>query len=901
MEAKKLSGAIAAGESNSKAARILGGVIFYGLLVCIALAAIPYGTVEPWSQALYGCLVLLLTALAGVEIALCRSWPRSSWWWLMLPLTCALGLLLLQSMPFGSAPPEALRLPITEWWAISADPYETRFAAWRLLTLMLTGALLFRYTNSPRRLRILLSLVVGIACLSALFALARSVGQTTTGFILPRLPVGEKRAGQFISRNHFAFMLEMALGLLLGMLAGKGLKKEKLPVLLGPGLLLWAVLVFSLSRGGLLAFVAQVVFVGMFYGIAQGRSQIAKATRQDWLWRGAVLVVLVIALLLGALWLGGDDLASRFQDTATELGSGSSVTPRDNTSRADMWRATWHMFRDHPLLGTGVGGYQTAIPAYHDASGRLTPRQAHNDYLEILASGGIVLFGLATWFVVLLVRQARYRLKSADFFRRAVCFGALVGLFGVAVHSLMDFGLHVTINALLFVCSCVLATADERVEEMTTEGRRHAATDNLLSVGVPSARLGAWVYAAAAAGVLLCAVSVWSLGWIGLARLLADFGRTTNGQNVTQNNAAAMALAATPKDPEVQSAQGLAFLAQRRNEEALRAFEQAVALKPRDYVLWLQLGRARDIARQEQQAIAPMQEAARLAPYYAQPGWQIGNLLFRLGQTDEGLREMRRAAASDGDLFPSFIDLAWSAKDNNAAAMVAAVQPNNPAEHFILANYLLAKKQLPEAVTQMHAVTTLNDAQRRQLSGNLINAGAYREAYEVWTGRPPNSDPFINGGFEEDVKAGETYFGWLWENSTAGVSFARDSNQPHTGQYSFRISYKNQTEAGQGILRQTLPVEAKTHYRLSFAARTADIKTGGNPQLTLTDLNEPGRALATPITIQAAGGWQNYSFAFTTGAATSGITIYLVREKCPTLACPIFGNLWLDSFTLKKN
>ena len=141
--------------------------------------------------------------------------------------------------------------------------------------------------------------------------------------------------------------------------------------------------------------------------------------------------------------------------------------------------------------------------------------------------------------------------------------------------------------------------------------RRHAATDNLLSVGVPSAQLGAWVYGAAAACVLLCAVSVWSLGWIGLARLLADFGRTTNGQNVTQNNAAATALAATPKDPEVQSAQGLAFLAQRRNDDALRAFEQAVALRPRDYVMWLQLGRARDIARQEQQAIAPMQEAAR--------------------------------------------------------------------------------------------------------------------------------------------------------------------------------------------------------------------------------------------------------------------------------------------------
>ena len=145
--------------------------------------------------------------------------------------------MLAQTLAIGSPPPDAMKLPLATWQAISADPYETRLCAFRLLTLMLTGALLFRYTDSPRRLRALLFAVVGIAVISALFALARTTGQQTEGFILPRLPLGEKRAVQFISRNHFAFMLEMALGLLVGLLAGRGVRRGQWPVLLAPAFL----------------------------------------------------------------------------------------------------------------------------------------------------------------------------------------------------------------------------------------------------------------------------------------------------------------------------------------------------------------------------------------------------------------------------------------------------------------------------------------------------------------------------------------------------------------------------------------------------------------------------------------------------------------------------------------
>jgi hypothetical protein len=70
-----------------------------------------------------------------------------------------------------------------------------------------------------------------------------------------------------------------------------------------------------------------------------------------------------------------------------------------------------------------------------------------------LASGGLIAAALVLWFAVILVRNARRRLALNRGTYRAACLGALTGIFGAAVHSFVDFGLHITINALVF---CVL-------------------------------------------------------------------------------------------------------------------------------------------------------------------------------------------------------------------------------------------------------------------------------------------------------------------------------------------------------------------------------------------------------------------------------------------------------------
>ena len=166
------------------------------------------------------------------------------------------------------------------------------------------------------------------------------------------------------------------------------------------------------------------------------------------------IVALLLVIALGVIWLGGAQLTTGVESATAEI---NGVDSPDNTEihaasrRRDIWQATWLMFKAHPLAGAGLGGYWAEVPIFHSASGVLTPQQAHNDYLEVLASGGILGAALLLWFVVALIRQARQSVQCAAGFQRAVLLGTIVGIVGVGVHSMVDFGLHITINALVFV------------------------------------------------------------------------------------------------------------------------------------------------------------------------------------------------------------------------------------------------------------------------------------------------------------------------------------------------------------------------------------------------------------------------------------------------------------------
>jgi len=441
-------------------ARVLSSVIFFSLLVTIGLTAIPYGTVQSWWIAIFECLIFSLCILGLIEAVISKRTLVSDAR-LAAPLI-ALGLFMLfQSLPLFSERDNTGLISLR--FSVSADPYNTRLLAIRVFALVGAGLLLLHYASGKKRLRTLIYVVIGVALASALFGIFRKAFQESPGFFLPALNNDDRSFAQFINRNHFGFLIEMGLGLTLGLLLGDRSRRRTL-VFLPIAAVLWIALVISNSRGGIVASLGQLLFLGVLL------DPLGRLTRQPavtaWnrfrnLAGGVVLRVILIACMValfayGVAWVGGESVVTNFQLAGYSF-SQQATQNRANTSRKEIWSSTWQLIKSRPFAGAGFGGYWIAITKFHNATGEFTPQEAHNDYLELFASGGVIGSALVVWFIVAFLGRARKSWTSTDPYLRATSLGALTGIFGVAIHSFVDFGLHVTVNALVFCALVAIA------------------------------------------------------------------------------------------------------------------------------------------------------------------------------------------------------------------------------------------------------------------------------------------------------------------------------------------------------------------------------------------------------------------------------------------------------------
>jgi O-antigen ligase len=436
---------------RTKVAGALDVTIFYALGLVLALVAIPYGSAEPWWQGVFQIFVFVLAGLALIERWLRMPWESSATAnlsslargsaKLILPLLALIVFALIQIIPSSGN-----IAGVNVQWTLSWDPLATRVFILQLCALILFGWLVVRYTVTERRLWFLIDTIVVIAFVSAVFGLCRQTMQQQIGFLLPHLKPGFGYA-QFINSNHFAFLMEMALGLTLGLVVTRGPSPRRLTVFLIAALVMWVAVVRVNSRGGILSMLCQVVLLAILVVANRDAATTANRPRgrmKRWLVSASLILVLLIGSVMTVVFVGGDPLATRIDTLSIELNQQAAQT---YTLRQNIWQATWALIKEHPVTGVGFGGYWIAISRYHHASGETTPQQAHNDYLELMASGGIVGFGIALWFVVVLASIARRAIVNANKFRRAVAMGAIVGIITVAIHSFVDFGLHIPVNA----------------------------------------------------------------------------------------------------------------------------------------------------------------------------------------------------------------------------------------------------------------------------------------------------------------------------------------------------------------------------------------------------------------------------------------------------------------------
>lgn len=372
-----------------------------------------------------------------------------------------------------------------------------------------------------------------------------------------------------------------------------------------------------------------------------------------------------------------------------------------------------------------------------------------------------------------------------------------------------------------------------------------------------------------------------------------------------------VALRLSPSDPEAHFARANVLANSGELSEAVEEFEQAARLRPEDYYLWLMLGTARYQAEDEQGALLAFGEAVRLAPFYAQPHFQLGNELYVAGRQDEAFAELRRAALSDPSLLPYAIDLAWRTSAGDAQAVERIIQPQSTAERLALARFFARHGKTAEAIALFRATNNLSDEDRRGLLDELLKAGKFHEAYEVWAanhdGRSVEQSQSAltlirNGSFEAPINLDEQGFGWQRGRNVQAVRLSLDKDERRDGSHSLRVDFTGgDYDPRHPIISQLVLVDSKSRYRLRFAARTGELVTGGLPVIAVVDAGKEGTVIAQSKPLPGGtSDWQDYSVEFTTGEGTSAVKIIFQRQNCSSDLCPVFGHAWLDSFSMQK-
>lgn len=399
----------------------------------------------------------------------------------------------------------------------------------------------------------------------------------------------------------------------------------------------------------------------------------------------------------------------------------------------------------------------------------------------------------------------------------------------------------------------------------------------------------------------LAARAAWRAG---LSRLLGTYAT-----RATVKERADQAVAMSPSDAEAYSARAGVLYRSRDARGALAELEHAISLRPLDYLLWLQLGRLREETGDKEAALLALQESIKRAPYYAEPHWQYGNALYRMGRFDEAFTELRRATESDPGQIPVLIDLAWRTYPGNVKKIEDIIGTHTDNERLNLARYFLGKGEMNEGLKLFRSATTVSTDYRRRLLGDLLEHKQFNAAYEVWAsghesaaGPPYETGRLSDPGLEGPLDLNTRGFSWRQERALEGVTLSSDTTRAKSGASSLLIEWNGHQRPELPVITQLVLVEPQSHYRLSFFVRAENVVTGGLPFITVTDASgEQGRTLSQSKPFpQGSSEWQLYEIEFDTPAATKAVLITLQRQSCPANPCPMFGRVWLDDFALQK-
>jgi O-antigen ligase len=420
------------GHDQSQVARPLLAGLVLGLSALLAFGVLAFGAVDEWSTFVFEAGAAVLFLIWATQQFLSGQLQLSNNP-LYLPAVLFFGLILAQIS-----------------LNISAYEYVTKYAALQYVSygmVLLVAAECVREQDTRRKFA--LALIV-FGSFYAFFALAQELIPNGKIFWLHRPEFNGAIYGSYVNHNHYAGLMEMLVPVPLVVSMGHLVKGGKRALVAFCAILMASTIFLSRSRGGMIAFVLQIVLFAALTLIQRKNP------------RMAIGLVAVCVLVLGFLFfIGKGQVLGRLGDLAP-------------STRLNMTKDCFGMFLHRPVLGWGLAAFPTVYPSYRSFYTNLFVNEAHNDYAQLLVETGVLGFSLMLWFLICLYRHGLSTSRRWEFkWDAALSLAALLGCTGILFHSFVDFNLQIPANAAMFYVLGALA-ASELTSRSSRSGRTHA-------------------------------------------------------------------------------------------------------------------------------------------------------------------------------------------------------------------------------------------------------------------------------------------------------------------------------------------------------------------------------------------------------------------------------------------
>ncbi len=270
-----------------------------------------------------------------------------------------------------------------------------------VLNFLLLPFFVYNFLCEEKTVKIFIKISLWTAGILAFYGLLQYAGVFNGIFNWTQDPA-DRVFGTVGQSNHFGAYLGM--NFLLGVFFFTYVKKNKSRWLLGLGLLLMLVtLCLTASRGAIFATFFALLVCGLIAAIRN------YAHLKLFFKKTAIKIVIGIILLLVAAGLVTGQI-QKLSVVERTVGTVNFVSQGNIPDRLSWWLSTLQMIKDRPLLGFGLSAYRDIYNAYRrtdyvapgpgEQQDLITPEAAHNEYLDIAATQGLI--GLAAFLAIII-------------------------------------------------------------------------------------------------------------------------------------------------------------------------------------------------------------------------------------------------------------------------------------------------------------------------------------------------------------------------------------------------------------------------------------------------------------------------------------------------------------------